>query len=125
MQIRSRRLSRLRQILIQLKDQPGKLLPVFLEIHPMVKGGVYRHRRRCGKPSCRCARGKLHESLVHSASISGRARLQSIAEHHIEQLLLLTQRYQRFRADRAKFVKLYMRMLRSIDEIERLRTVKP
>ena len=119
------RLSRLRQQLVQLKDQPGELLPIFLGDSPLVKGTVYPLRRRCGKPSCRCARGELHESLVLTASVEGRTKLRSLAEEQAERVRELTQRYQQFRTARADFVKRYVRMVKIIDAIERLRRVKP
>src|SRR5216684_3315617 len=41
----------------------------------MVRGTVVTHRRRCGKPGCRCAAGEqLHESVVLSYSERGRTR---------------------------------------------------
>jgi hypothetical protein len=41
----------------------------------MVRGSVVTHRRRCGKPNCRCATGEeLHESTVLSYSEAGRTR---------------------------------------------------
>jgi len=118
---RRHRLSSLRQTLVRLKDRPGKLLPIFLEGYPMVKGTVYPLRRRCGKPNCRCAGGKLHETIVLSASISGRSRLWAVPAAQVEKMCKLTKRYQRFRAARADFVKLYTKMLRAIDAIEKVR----
>ncbi|MEK7361029.1 MAG: DUF6788 family protein [Pseudomonadota bacterium] len=106
---------------MRLKDQPGKLLPVFLEGYPLVRGTVYPLRRRCGKPNCRCARGKLHETTVLSASISGRSRLWTVPSDQVEKMSKLTKRYQRFRTARADFVKLYTKMLRAIDAIEKVR----
>src|SRR5674476_1152735 len=42
----------------------------------LVRGSVVTHRRRCGKPNCRCADGEaLHESTVLSYSEGGRTRL--------------------------------------------------
>ena len=121
MQTHRRHLSRLRQTLVRLKDRPGKLLPIFLEGYPMVRGTVYPLRRRCGKPNCRCARGKLHETTVLSASISGRSRLRAIPADQVEKMSKLTKRYQRFRTARADFVKLYTKMLHAIDAIEKVR----
>lgn len=118
-------LSRLRQTLVQLKDQPGKLLPIFLNNRPLVKGTVYTLKRRCGKPTCRCRDGKLHSSPVLTASIEGRTRLHSIAKERLEALRELTRRYQCFRTARADFVKCYVKMVKIIDAIERLRRVKP
>ena len=118
------RLSRLRQTLVQMKDEPGKLIPIFLGDQPLVKGTVYPLRRRCGKPTCCCAQGELHESLVLTASVEGRTRLQSLAEEKIGRARELTQRYQQFRTARADFVKLYTQMVKTIDVIEGLRRVK-
>jgi len=118
---RRHRLSSLRQTLVRLKDRPVKLLPIFLEGYHMVKGTVYALRRRCGKPNCRCAGGKLHETTVLSASISGRSRLWTVPADQVGKMRKLTKRYQRFRAARADFVKLYTKMLRAIDAIEKVR----
>jgi hypothetical protein len=42
----------------------------------LVRGSVVTHRRRCGKPNCRCADGEaLHESTVLSYFEGGRTRL--------------------------------------------------
>ncbi len=32
----------------------------------LIRGSVVVHRRRCGKPNCRCAAGDLHEAMVMS-----------------------------------------------------------
>ena len=126
MQTKARhRLSRLRQTLVRMKDQPSQLLPIFLGDQLLVKGTVYPLRRRCGKPTCRCAEGELHESLVLTASVEGRTQLQSLPEEKIERARELTQRYQQFRTARAEFVKLYTQMVKIIDAIERLTRVKP
>lgn len=107
-----------------MKDEPGRLLPVFLGDQPLIKGTVYSLRRRCGKPTCRCAQGNLHESLVLSTSVEGRTQLQSLPEEKTERARELSQRYQQFRTARADFVKLYTQMVTIIDVIERLRRVK-
>jgi len=41
----------------------------------MIRGSVVVHRRRCGKPNCRCAAGDLYEATVLSYSERGRTRL--------------------------------------------------
>lgn len=41
----------------------------------VVRGSVVVHRRKCGKPNCRCADGTaLHESIVLSYSQGGKTR---------------------------------------------------
>ncbi len=124
-QITRRRLSRLRRGLLDLREQPGRLLPIFLDDHPLIKGTVYSLRRRCGKLGCRCVKkGELHESLVWTASVDGRTQLRSLSADHVVRARELTRRYQRVRAARAQFVKLYSRMVNIIDELERLRRVE-
>ena len=126
MQRKSReQLSRLQKQLVQMKDQPGRLISSFLDDQPLTKGTVYPLRRRCGKPVCRCTQGELHESMVLTASEGGRTRLKSLPEEKVERARDLTRRYQQFRSDRAEFVKLHVQMLKMIDTIERLRRVKP
>ena len=129
MQLRSRRLSQLRQKLIRLKDVPEPLLAPFLNGSPMIKGTLYPLRRKCAKPYCRCARGQLHETMVLSASVSGKTRLWTVPQERIEEIRRLTEHYRRFRQARAELVKLYARqssqMLRIIDAIERLRRKEP
>lgn len=119
-------MSRLRRALLDLKESPGRLLPLFLDDLPLMKGTVYPLRRRCGKPGCRCAKtGELHESLVLTASVEGRTRLRTLSPEEIERTRELTRRYQRVRAARAEFVKLYGRMVKIIDRLENLRRVDP
>lgn len=129
MQIRSRQLSRLRQELIQLRDTPVDHLAVFLSDRPLAKGTVYPLRRRCSKPSCRCARGALHETVVLTANVQGRTRLWTIPEDQIQDLRRRTEDWRRFRKARAAFIKRGVRrqaeMLRAIDAIGELRARQP
>lgn len=129
MQSQSLRLSRLRQKLARLKDMPAPLLAPFLDRSPMIKGTLYPLRRKCAKPYCRCARGPLHETMVLSASVSGKTRLWTVPQERIEAMHQMTEQYRRFRQARAELVKLYARhssqMLRLIDAIERLRRKEP
>ena len=41
----------------------------------VVRGTVIKLRRLCGKPNCRCADGRLHESWALSYSLEGRTRM--------------------------------------------------
>ena len=129
MQIRSRQLSRLRQELIQLRDSPVDDFAVFLSNHPLVKGTVYPLRRRCSKPTCRCLRGALHETVVLTANILGKTRLWTVPEDQIQDLRRQTEDYRRFRKARAAFKKKagkrQAEMLRRIDALQKIRTQQP
>ena len=114
-------LSRIRQALVQLRDELGLLLEVFLARDPLVKGSVYELRRKCGKPACACARGELHGTVVLSWSEAGRTRLRSLPPGRRSDVRTAVRRYQRFRRARARLVKLHAEMLALIAALEAAR----
>lgn len=68
----------------------------------MVRGTVITHRRRCGKPNCRCASGEtqmLHESVVLSYSQGSRTRFLMLPAAEVEAVAAAAER---FRAARAR-----------------------
>ena len=115
------RLSRKRQSLRRLSEEIEKLLPVFMESSPLVKGTVYTQRRKCGKPNCACATGKPHSTNVLSRSEGGRTRLMTIPSGRLVELRILTKRYQRFRRARARLVEIHKKMITLINELETAR----
>ena len=110
-------LSRLRQKLVALREELGRLLEVFLARDSLVKGSVYTLQRKCGKPSCACARGAFHGTLVVSWSEAGRTRLQPLPPGRRGDLRASVRQYQRFRRARARLVKLHGEMLVLIDAL--------
>ena len=125
MQTAQPHLSRTRQTLVQLREEFGRLLEVFLGRDPLVKGSVYTLRRRCGKPTCGCAQGHLHGTVVLSWSEAGRTRLQTLPPSRRGDVRAAVRRYQRFRRARARLVKLHAQMLRLIDALEAGRREAP
>lgn len=66
----------------------------------MIRGSVVVHRRRCGKPTCRCAGGQaLHESRVLSYSERGRTRFVMLPAGQVAAVRAAVERY---RAAQAK-----------------------
>jgi hypothetical protein len=106
---------------VQLRDELGLLLEVFLARDPLVKGSVYALHRKCGKPTCACARGDLHGSVVLSWSEAGRTRLRSLPPGRRGDVRAAVRRYQRFRRARARLVKLHAEMLARIAALEAAR----
>lgn len=130
MQIRSQQFSRLRQKLTQLvHSSPPVNLSLFLSSLPLVKGTVYPLRRKCSKPSCRCVRGALHETVVLTASMGGKTRLWTIPEDRIDAVRQQAEEYRRFRKARSAMIKnsaqRQTKLLRLIDAIEKIRTQQP
>jgi len=101
------------------------LVPVFAERDPMVKGSVYEQRRKCGKPNCHCATGKLHSSMALSLSEDGHTRLMKVRTGYLKDLQVLTERYQRFRRARARLGQIYKKMLSLIDQLEKAKLKEP
>jgi hypothetical protein len=118
-------LSRIRQALGQGRQELSQLLEVFLARDPLVKGSVYTLRRKCGKPTCGCARGEPHASVVLSWSEAGRTRLVSLPPHRRGDRRAAVRRYQRFRRARARLVTLHAEMLALIDALEAGRREAP
>jgi hypothetical protein len=119
------RLSQLRKSLTELLREIQDLAPILLARQPMLKGSVYRLERKCGKPTCACASGTPHGSMVLSWSEAGRTRLRSIPAQKLDQFRRLTQRYQRFRNARARLVQINKAMLDLVNQIEQLRRREP
>ena len=121
--------AQLRQKLIEFCQVPRDDLGVFLSDHPLVRGTVYTLRRKCSKPTCRCAEGERHATVVLTANITGKTRLWTIAADRVEELRERTEAYRQFRKARAAFLKQCVQrqaaMLRLIDAIGKARTRQP
>lgn len=68
------------------------------QVPELLRGTVLTHRRRCGKPRCRCAHGEaLHEEVVLSYSLASRARSVTLPDELIEPVRAATARYREAR----------------------------
>jgi hypothetical protein len=119
------KLSQQRSALRQAIERLGQTLEIAFERDPIVKGNVYELARKCGKPSCACAEGQLHRSMVLSWSEGGKTRLLSIPAERLEELRRKSERYLRFRTARAQVTVLCRQILALLDRIEKLRREKP
>lgn len=60
----------------------------------MVRGTVLVHRRRCGKPNCRCATGEAaHESTVLSYKEGGKTKFLMLPAAEVEPVRMATERF--------------------------------
>ncbi len=65
----------------------------------MIRGSVVVQRRRCGKPTCRCADGEhLHEATVLSYSERGRNRTVMLAAQEVAAVTAAVERYRAAKA---------------------------
>ena len=117
--------SRLRQRLREAGRQFDRQLRTLLEHDPLLRGGVYRLRRRCGKAGCRCARGELHESWVWLTREQGVQRLRVVPKDQTARWRELAAYYRRFRLARRELGRQYREVLRLVKLLEGARAVAP
>ncbi len=81
----------------------------------MTPGSLYWMGRKCGKPNCCCARGRLHYTWVVTRSEAGRARLYTVAPKQRQRIRRQTRAYRIYQRNRARLVRLLGRLLRRVD----------
>ena len=65
----------------------------------LIRGSVVVHRRRCGKPTCRCADGEaLHESVVLSYSKQGKTRFVMLPAGQVKAVTAAVEAYRAAKA---------------------------
>ena len=119
------KLSRLRGALRDTLKELATTLEVAFERSTLVKGNVYELARKCGKPSCACAEGPLHRSMVLSWSHQGETRLMTIPPEKLDRLKANSEQYLRYRRARARVTEIHRQILKLFDQIEKLRREKP
>jgi hypothetical protein len=64
----------------------------------MLRGTLTTFRRRCGKPSCRCATGEPHESPALTYTEGGRTRTVTLSRAEVAEVKAALVRYEQARA---------------------------
>lgn len=92
----------------------------------MIKGSIYKTKTKCGTTKgCRCERkGELHEVWRLSRSHKGKSQTRTLKKHEVYKYQKYTKVYQRHRRARAKLVKLYTKILKIVDQIEKEKMMK-
>jgi hypothetical protein len=83
---------------------------------PMLQGSLYLLRRKCGKPSCRCARGHLHPAWVLTRSEAGKCRLYAVPADQRGRLRPWAREYRRWQRARALLIKQAARLVALMDQ---------
>jgi hypothetical protein len=117
----NQRLSSLRSQLLQAQQLLPSLLEACFAREPLLPGSLYTLRRKCGKPSCHCSRGELHESTVLSYRGQGKPRNLATAPEHLAALRDMTDQYRRCRQARAQLVRWQRQVLDIVDALQAAR----
>ncbi len=114
----TQRLSSLRQQLARAQQLLPGLLEVCFERTPLLPGFLYTLRRKCGKPSCHCTRGHLHESTILSYRGQGRSQNISPASEHLDALRTMTGHYRQCRQARVQLRRWFAQLLGLVDALQ-------
>lgn len=61
----------------------------------VLRGSLYTMRGKCGKPTCRCAKGEPHETPVLSYSLGGATKLLTLRPQDLPEVKAALKRYQK------------------------------
>lgn len=110
-----------RKILDALLHELEGIIRVFAKHEPVLSGKLVTLRRRCGKPGCRCRRGKPHETRVFLARRDGRRVTRKLLwkeEHHLRKPVKRNALLVRLRG---RLTKLFEEALRASDRLKAFR----
>jgi hypothetical protein len=65
----------------------------------VLRGTLTTFRRRCGKPTCRCATGEPHESPALTFTEAGRTKTITLSAAEVKEVAAALARYEAARAE--------------------------
>jgi len=116
------RASHSRQQLRQTEEARRAHIDVLVGSEAIVEGSFVTLGRKCGKPTCRCARGEKHYSKFLSRSVEGRTQLTYVPSGHQIEVARKAERYRRLRQARAELMKLSAKTVQLADELRQALT---
>ncbi len=118
--------ARCRQELTTRIEELPALLESAYERTPLLPGVVYLRRIRCGKPTCHCVEGALHEYMSLGTWMEGKREVRRIRpDEDVEEYRTTTDRYRAVRTMRRSFLKWSRRVVKLLDEMEAARIKSP
>jgi hypothetical protein len=84
---------------------------------PLLKGAYQLRGTRCGKPTCKCARGELHPTAVLVVSEDGQRRSYYVRPTERAEVQRRVERYQHYRGEQAALTRLTVEVLAAADEL--------
>jgi len=110
--------SKLRQALRQTEqERTGHVQTLLQERGPLIRGTYAAQPGRCGKPTCKCARGEFHTAGALYSRQQGRQVCLYVPLADRDRVEKLNRRYRVFRNARASLAKLGKRTLELADAL--------
>jgi hypothetical protein len=85
---------------------------------PLRCGSLVSVVRKCGKPTCRCAKGEGHRATYLSVKKQGTTRMLYIPADCLETITRQANSYRRIRKHRARLAKLTQEALLIVDRLQ-------
>ena len=114
--------SKSRQQLLSYSKAISRLLAGILTSRAILKGTVYKQRKKCGNPNCKCALGELHTANLLSFSEEGRTRLIPLTKYTLFEFSKIksqVEQYQQFRGARAEIVQYFKLIIEELNKLEK------
>ena len=115
---------KLKASLEALQLRRSRLLEGFLQDHELAVGTVSEVRARCGKPGCRCVRGKGHPQMRLLYADEGTRRCKLIRKADRDRIREAGERYRRLKRALRHLGALNSRELRSLRGLIAKRAVR-
>jgi hypothetical protein len=110
-------LSALRQRLWRHYRSLEALLRTMTSQGPLTPGSFYLLKRKCGKPSCRCAQGHLHTVWVLTRSESGKHKLYTVPPEQRAEVRKRAAAWRRYQRARARLLQQVSALVALADQI--------
>jgi len=85
----------------------------------VLRGSLYRLRRKCGRKNCHCADGEPHESWALSLNVGGRTQMVTLHEENIPAVKAALARHQQTSRELEARVQRTLKALRAQQQKER------
>jgi hypothetical protein len=109
-------ISRLRQQLLEAEESRKDSVQAILQAQgPLRCGSLVSVLRKCGKPTCRCAKGEGHRATYLSIKQQGTTRMLYIPAYCLETITHQANGYRHLRKHRARLAKLAQESLQIVD----------
>lgn len=91
----------------------------FMVRKPMLNGGVYKTKTKCGNPNCKCMlENELHIVWRYYYTEDGKNKVKTLKAYEILKYTELTERYKKYRKARMRLVKINKRIIEVLNMIE-------
>lgn len=116
--------SNLRLAILRQHESMGALISHLQGRAPMLRGSIYARRRRCGKPRCRCVRGRPHRDRVLAVRRSGRVSVRGLGPTEDAAVEAAVAAWHGFRRQRGELAEACRGLLRAVDRLADLRLAR-